>query len=292
MILAAVKLRPECAAFFYKLLGKYREMTYIIVGPKVIRGKIGLEMQRYHIVYRPARKGRFITIYVVGILFAYDLHVFVKSRRMKNIIMVKQSDVIALCHLKAFVRVAGYPQVFGKLFISDAYIPIGLYDLTHIFMVCVGAVGKTELPPRIGLRHNGIYHLPEKILRCIVQRNKYGKQDFPRKRRLLLSFSFLLGGHRKGAVAFICAPFYDLAFDLALKIGNTAVSSDTYKEVFSMTPGKPEGIYHLPDHRIAKLIHLVVNIGDRCFRIYKLLRKIGTLSALLLIQILIVFTRL
>ena len=124
MILAPVKLAAECPALTYKFLGENGKMTNIIVGAKIIRCKIRFKMKCYHVIDRLSGKGRLVTVNIVRPLFTYNLHILEERGRMQYVVMIEQAYVIALCHIEALVRIAGYPEILGQFFVSDTRIVV------------------------------------------------------------------------------------------------------------------------------------------------------------------------
>ena len=94
-------------------------MADVIVGAKIVDCKIRLEMNGNHFVDIAVHKSCLIAVDIIR-TFVYRFPVFVNNRRMKNIVVIEQSDIISRRHLVAFVGIAGYALVFLKFPVYDS----------------------------------------------------------------------------------------------------------------------------------------------------------------------------
>ena len=106
MILAAVKFRPEQFRSLQQGSVKYAEMADIVVGTQIINGKVRFEVKGDHIIHVIALKCGFITINIISTLLTDYFHIFIQRTGMQDIIMIKQTDILARCHRITLVRIA------------------------------------------------------------------------------------------------------------------------------------------------------------------------------------------
>ena len=161
MVLATVKRRTEKLRLRKQFAFEQAEMTDVIICAKRIQCIVRLKMQGDHIVDRVALKGCLITIDIIRILFVNCLAILVERRRMQNIIMVEQSDIISRCHSKARIGVTGNSFVSLKFLISYPFIVGCVFctDFSDICMLLIGSVRKTQFPVFVSLGTHGIDHV-------------------------------------------------------------------------------------------------------------------------------------
>ena len=124
-----------------------------------------------------------IRINKVCVSFTNSPHHFVECSWVQQVVMVKQSNIIALGHLQAGVGVAGYAQVFLQLFILDSLVfpHILTAYFFYVAMCLVTAVCHAQLPVAIGLVNHRLDHFTEEQLRCVIKRDNDAEQDVPRE---------------------------------------------------------------------------------------------------------------
>ena len=147
-------------------------MADIIICPQVIYRIIRLEVQGNHVIDIAIFKSCLIAVNIISILLTDYLHIFIKHRRMQDIIMIKQADILSGCHLVTFIGITGDALVFFQLHIFDTRIILRIIH-THfadILMLCIRTVCQTQFPLLIGLIRDGFNHLSQKLFRCIIKR--------------------------------------------------------------------------------------------------------------------------
>ena len=145
-------------------------MTDVVVCTKRIKSIIRLKMKRNHVVDVIALKRCFVAVNIVRIFFIDDLPVLVEGRRMKNVIMIEKSDIIARCHAVAGIGISGNSLVLFKFFINDTGILRCIFfaDFPDIGMLRIGPVRKTEFPVFVGLCAYRVDHVAQEFFRCII----------------------------------------------------------------------------------------------------------------------------
>ena len=63
-------------------------------------------MQGDHIIHTAILKSCLITIQIICILFIDGFYILIQHCRMKDIIMIKQTDIITGCHFQTFIGIA------------------------------------------------------------------------------------------------------------------------------------------------------------------------------------------
>ena len=191
VILCSVKFFFLTAHFLHQCLFHNQQMADIIVGTQQIKIEIRLEIWLITL-------GK-ITCHLVLICvnnlrpcFADPIRHFIEGIFRKQIIMVKQSNIIAVRQFHRCIRVVCDAQIFRKDLIFDTF--IRKITVNDPFCLCgiSTSVCNAQLPVRIGLCRHRFDHLPQENFRCFVNRNHNTDQ-----RRILpdpfsLCFSLLI----------------------------------------------------------------------------------------------------
>ena len=145
---------------FEMLYGKDAQMANIIDGAKIIDCKIGFVMDINNIFEVGAFKGCLIGVNKISVFLTDHLHCLIKCRGMENVIVVKQSNIVASCHINTSVGVLGNAKIFFQLFVYDARILFGISQNCLFYLCVIGgaAICQAKLPIGVGLRNNRIDH--------------------------------------------------------------------------------------------------------------------------------------
>ena len=118
-ILTAVTFAAKQTYFFQQGLLKHGKMANVIIRPQIVNGKIWLKMGNRDIFCRTL-KSQLIRVNKICSLFTDRFHIFIKHRRMQQIIVVKLSDIVPGSHLDAGIGISGNSQIFFQLSILNA----------------------------------------------------------------------------------------------------------------------------------------------------------------------------
>ena len=195
VILTSVTFLAESSHAIEQGTAEDRKMTNIVIGAKIVGGKIGLEMHRRDLLLVRAFKGHLVGVHEIGVLLANGAHDLVERGGMQNVVVIKERDIVARRHIDAGVGVTRNAEVFLKLAIQNTRLALGkLSDvLANACVRVVASVRQTQLPIRVGLRRDRRDHLVEKPLGRIVKRHQNADLDLFGEYRRALRFQLLVG---------------------------------------------------------------------------------------------------
>ena len=171
VILTAVVFHPlTAAAALHQGAAEDGQMTDIVVGTEVVQHEVRLEVVEHHVLHL-ALKGGLVGIDEVRLLLGDGFGRIPQRTGVQDVIMVQQGDVRAGGHRKAVVGVAGDQLVLFQLLVADARVgrSAGLNLLAHGGVL--PGVHAAQLPVAVGLVHDGIQQLLQKVQRGVVQRH-------------------------------------------------------------------------------------------------------------------------
>ena len=171
IILTAVVLHPlRAACGVHQPAAEQGQVADIVVGAEVVQHEVRLEVVEHHVLHL-ALEGRLIGIDEVGSLLCDGLGRVPEGAGVEDVVVVQQGDEVAGGHLDAFVGVAGDELILLQLPVADTRVHSGalLHHLAHTR----GSAGvhTAELPVAVGLVHDGIQQLFQKVQRGVVQRH-------------------------------------------------------------------------------------------------------------------------
>ena len=196
VILRAVKLVAEAADRIEKLPLHHKQMADIVDAREQVGVEIRLEMR---VEQRPAVHVKLVLVGVEHLAVRVLIHCrrHLKQRVLRQrIVMIRQNDEIALCHADGGVRVSGDAEIIAQVKKAETAVACGVlpHHPVHDFSLALRAsVCHADLPVFVGLRQNGIHHLPQIFFWRPVSRYHDRQKRLIRQNRRTLARKLLPG---------------------------------------------------------------------------------------------------
>ena len=171
IVLTAVELRPLVTAHFcQQLCAEHAQVADVVVGTQVVDHVIRLEVVDRQMV-DVALKGHLVGIHKVCPLLCDGPCHIPQSTGMQDIVVVQQSDVLALSKGKALIGVARNALVLFQFLVADTGVGsrAGLDRLADCLIL--SGVHKAQFPVLVRLVLHRIQQLHKELLGGVVQRH-------------------------------------------------------------------------------------------------------------------------
>ena len=193
MILCSVKLLPESSNFTYYRLSYNKKVADIVIGTQKVKVKIRFQMGLKMLI----QFGSYLVFICIDsicirIIFQITCNL-IKSIWGKQVIMIKNSCILSLYHLKCCICISCNSQILIQYFYTDSAVLIRIFVQNSLhFLIFRTSVRNAEFPVTVCLCQQRINHLAQKNFRCTKCRNSHADQRAVGKLVFSLFFQFCI----------------------------------------------------------------------------------------------------